>query len=97
MSEILPAELIAVINGLPSGWELESFKRYDSFSNWEAEVRSPALAHAKSRRFILLNDRGYFDVYEVMPSKKQIMPPDELRESISPSQVCQLLVRANSD
>jgi len=87
MKQPPPAELEAIVEILPSHWSLSSLKWWAM--GWIAELE------AQHRRFQLVSDRGYIDVYELIDGKqRQILPPEEQRRTITPEQIQSLLTKA---
>jgi hypothetical protein len=87
MRRNVPDELTEVFQGLNPGSQLTSFQHWSM--EWIAEL---SVHH---RRFMLVADRGYIDVSEVVDGKqKTIHPPENQRASISPAEVRLLLSNA---
>ena len=72
---------------LPATWVLSSLTWWAM--GWVAELA------LRRRKFQLVSDRGYIDVYEIIEGKQeQVLPPEEQRRSITPEQVHALLLKA---
>lgn len=57
---------------------------------WVAEIDS------RRKKFQLVSDRGYLDVYELVEGQQRhISPPEGRRTSLTPKQVCALLANAD--
>ena len=79
-----PPELERIKSMLPADWAQTSF-RFGGMG-WVADFEF------RSRRFQLISDCGYIDVYEITDGKQRhVFPPEEQRISISPEQVYELL------
>jgi hypothetical protein len=79
-----PPELDTILRMLPGQWRLASLKWWAM--GWIADL------DARARRFQLVSDRGYIDVYEIVDGQQRhVLPPEEQRTSITPEQVYALL------
>jgi hypothetical protein len=79
-----PPELNEILRMLPVQWTLASLVWQGM--GWIADIDAP------SKRFQLVSDRGYIDVYEIVEGKQRhIFPPEEQRTAITPEQVYALL------
>jgi hypothetical protein len=83
----LPDALTEIQKGLPADWKLDLFKYWAMA--WLANLS------CGKKRFQLVCDRDYINVYEIVEgTAKQIVAPEDQRKTITPSQVCQLLLSA---
>jgi hypothetical protein len=79
-----PPELDTILRMLPARWTLSSLEWWAM--GWVAEIDS------RRKKFQLVSDRGYLDVYELVEGQQRhISPPEERRTSLTPKQVCALL------
>ncbi|MBI5932474.1 MAG: hypothetical protein HY867_02105 [Chloroflexi bacterium] len=82
-----PIELNQIMQFLGDEWKLISVGFWNM--GWFADLQ------IKERKFQLVSDRGYIDVYEKIEEKLlPILPPFEQRLSITPAQVSALLKNA---
>lgn len=83
----LPDELTEIQKALSADWKLDLFKYWAM--GWLANLSSG------KKRFQLVSDRGYINVYEIVEgTAKQIVPPEDQRKTIAPGQVAQILLTA---
>jgi hypothetical protein len=82
-----PPELDFILQALPGQWTLSSLNWWAM--GWIADL------DARSKRFHLVSDCEYIDVYEIIDGQlRHVFPPDEQRIAITPEQVCALLAQA---
>jgi hypothetical protein len=82
-----PDELQAVMKRLGDPWVMNAYKYFSV--GWQAELTW------RKRKFRLVSERTYIDVYELEAGKwKQILPPDDQRLKITVKQICALLAGA---
>ena len=81
-----PPELDMILGMLPGHWTLSSLTWWAM--GWVAEL------DARAKRFQLVSDRGYIDVYEIIDGQQRhVYPPEEQRTSITAEQVYELLTK----
>jgi hypothetical protein len=74
---------------LDAKWKLAAWQRYRINGNWIAGLEFGG------RHFRLVCDRGYVEIYEIADGgESQILPPEDQRTSISPTQIYELLAKA---
>lgn len=87
MAAELSSDLQAILKLLPKGWQLARLG--PGRIRWVAELAF------KKDRFQLVSDRGYIEVSKIVQGKTMsIPPPPDQRISISPQQVCNLLLQS---
>lgn len=83
----LPDELTEIQKALSAGWELDLFKPWAM--GWLANLS------CGKKRFQLVSDGGYINVYEIVEgTARPIAPPEDQRKAITPSQVARILLGA---
>lgn len=86
MSKPIPSELNQILQALPKDSSLSSLEFWNM--GWMAHLS------IETKKFYLVSDRGYVDVYEIVDEqKKHILAPEDQRLSITPSQIIALLIK----